>query len=129
MLIAIMADSYEKVKESERVEGIRERARIVVEQEKRFPTSHRYHRFLHFVETTDSSRKEHEMAWEGVTKRVSQTLSLEVGRLEGRLEGKIDKELAELKDELSSRIELMDKELIGLKDEVNRKLDTLLDRN
>ena len=125
MLIAIMADSYEKVKESERVEGIRERARIVVEQEKRFPTSHRYHRFLHFVETTDSSRKEHEMAWEGVTKRVSQTLSLEVGRLEG----KIDKELAELKDELSSRIELMDKELIGLKDEVNRKLDTLLDRN
>jgi hypothetical protein len=41
-LIAIMGDSYEKVKESERVEAIRERARIVVEMEKRFPKSHRY---------------------------------------------------------------------------------------
>ena len=49
LLIAIMGDSYEKVKESEHVEAIRERARIIVEEEKRFPKSHRYHRFMHFV--------------------------------------------------------------------------------
>ena len=33
LLIAIMSDSYEKVKESERVEALRERARIIVEAE------------------------------------------------------------------------------------------------
>ena len=117
LLIAIMADSYEKVKESERVEAIRERARIVVEQEKRFPTSHRYHRFMHFVEITDSSGKEQQMEWEGVTKRMTQTLSLEVGRLEG----KIDKELVELKNELNNKIDSKFELLNG-------KLDMLLDR-
>ena len=52
LLIAIMGDSYEKVKESERVEAIRERAMIIVEEEKRFPKSHRYHNFMHFVSCT-----------------------------------------------------------------------------
>ena len=47
LLIAIMGDSYEKVKESERVEAIRERARIIVEMEKRFPKSHRYLSLIH----------------------------------------------------------------------------------
>ena len=35
-----MGDSYEKVKESERVEAFRERARIIVETEKRFPQNY-----------------------------------------------------------------------------------------
>ena len=61
LLIAIMADSYEKVKESERVEAVRERARIIVESEKRFPKSHRYYRFMHFVEAVDSTEVPQDM--------------------------------------------------------------------
>eukprot|EP01051_Picozoa_sp_SAG22_P022057 SAG22_NODE_5132_length_1080_cov_1.033639_1_plen_120_part_00 len=119
-----MGDSYEKVKMSEHVEAIRERARIVVAQERRFPRSHRYHRFMHFVEAVDSSGKDQEIVWEGVTKM----LSLEVGRLEEELNSKIDK--------IDSKFELLDGKsdmLVGRLDkelaEMNRKLDMLLDRN
>ena len=118
-----MGDSYEKVKMSEHIEAIRERARIIVGQEKRFPKSHRYHCFMHFVEAVDSLVKDQEVLWEGVTKM----LSKEVGRLEVELGNKfelldsksdsLDKELLELKNEVSSKFELLD-----------GKLDMLLDQ-
>merc|ERR1712127_99097 len=38
LLIAIMSDSYEKVKESERVQALRERARIIMESELTHPS-------------------------------------------------------------------------------------------
>ena len=85
LLIAIMGDSYEKVKESERVEAIRERARIVVEMEKRFQKSHRYHRFMHFVEVADVAGRPHEVAWEGVTRRVTEVMRAETSQLDGKL--------------------------------------------
>merc|ERR1712185_25088 len=69
LLIAIMGDSYEKVKESERVEALRERAQIIVEVEQTHPRRHTYHKYMHFVEAVDSS----ELApqeWEGITGRV-----------------------------------------------------------
>ena len=42
LLIAIMGDSYEKVKESERVQALRERAQIIVEAERTNPSWHTY---------------------------------------------------------------------------------------
>ena len=59
-----MGDSYEKVKEGERFEAFRERARIIVETEKRFPKYHRYHRFMHFVEAADSTDESQKVQWE-----------------------------------------------------------------
>ena len=110
-----MGDSYEKVKESERVEAIRERARIIVEAEKRSPKSHRYHRFMHFVEATGSTGKlqEQELAWEGVTRRVTEMVRTRTDRLEHKL----DDELTKVKSEMNCKLELLDS-----------KLDALLDR-
>ena len=120
LLIAIMGDSYEKVKESERVEAIRERARIVVEEEKRFPKSHCYHRFMHFVEAVDTSRSE-ERLWEGVTKRVAHIMSTETSDLKDEMNTKlneIDTKLIKLKGEMKN-------EAVELKDEMNAKLERL----
>ena len=126
-----MGDSYEKVKESEHVEAIRERARIIVEEEKRFPKSHRYHRFMHFVEAAESAGKIQEMAWEGVTRRVAQIMRVEVDRLEqkqqnldGKLEQnqqKLDGKLVELQGEMNSRFELLERNM-------ERNLETILDK-
>merc|ERR1712185_891874 len=55
LLIAIMGDSYEKVKESERVEALRERAQIIVEAERTHPNRQNYHEYMHVVEAADSS--------------------------------------------------------------------------
>ena len=98
-----MGDSYEKVKESERLEAIRERARIIVEQEKWFPRSHRYHRYMHFVEAVDTGRSA-EREWEGVTNRVSQLLDLKVNRLEQHHQ-ELDGKIAELSTQLNSKID------------------------
>ena len=116
LLIAIMGDSYEKVKESERVEAIRERARIVVEMEKRFPTSHRYHRFMHFVELADAAGRPQESVWEGATRRVTAMMRMECGMLEDELKGN----LAELKGELIGLNGEMNAELGQLKGEMNQ---------
>ena len=124
-----MGDSYEKVKESERVEAIRERARIVVDTEKRFPKSHRYHRFLHFVEAADSEKAK-EIVWEGVTNRVTQVVRTKTREVTNRLED-TRVALADRQDrlegemgELNSKFALMDDRLKLL----DSKLDTLLMR-
>ena len=107
LLIAIMGDSYEKVKESEQVEAIRERARIIVEIEKQFPKSQRYHRFMHFLEEAESTRTD-TPAWEGVTRRV--TRAMEDTRV--ALADKQDK----LQREMNSKLNLLERE-------VNSKLE------
>ena len=104
------------MKESEHVEAIRERARIIVEEEKRFPKSHRYHRFMHFVEAAESAGKFQEIAWEGVTRRVAQIMRVEIGRLEQNQQ-RLDGKLVELQGEMNSRFELLE-----------RNLEMLLDR-
>ena len=126
LLIAIMGDSYEKVKEGERVEAIRERAWIIVEEEKRFPKSHRYHRFMHFVEAVDSGRSEGQ-EWEGVTKRVSQMLSQEAGRLEQN-QYELDGKITELKTELNSKIDNKFSAMDSKFEQLELKLGIILDR-
>ena len=101
LLIAIMGDSYEKVKESERLEGVRERARIIVETERRFcsrkvllpcqnkGTSDDDLRYMHFVEAVDSTSVQEEIVWEGVTKRVTEMVRTRTERLEQKFNGEI----------------------------------------
>lgn len=111
LLIAIMGDSYEKVKESERVEAIRERAQIIVEHEKRFPRSHQYHRFMHYLEAVDSTGSSAKVVWEGITMRLARMITTETDRL--------DSDLAAVKGELV--------EVKGKLVEVNGKLDLILE--
>ena len=121
-----MGDSYEKVKESERVEGIRERARIIVEAEKRFPKSHRYHRFMHFVELVDSISKSQHVAWEGVTRRVTEVVATRSDRLDGELS-----QMKSVQVETNNKLELLVGELAQMKSEnseITNKLELILDR-
>ena len=128
-----MGDSYEKVKESERVEGIRERARIIVEAEKRFPKSHRYHRFMHFVEVVDSTSKLQHVAWEGVTRRVTEVVATRSDRLDGELS-----QMKSVQVETNNKLELQLGELAQMKSElaqmksenseITNKLELILDK-
>ena len=129
-----MGDSYEKVKDSERVEAIRERARIIVDAEKRFPRAHQYHQFMHFVVAADSTGQSKQIVWEGVTRRVAEVVTSRTDELEHRLDGK----LAQIKSEMSSKLELLDGDVAQIKSEMNmlggelvqanRNLQMILDR-
>ena len=113
-----MGDSYEKVKESERLEAIRERAHIVVEMEKRFPKSHHYHRFMHFVEVADVVGRPQEVVWQGMARRVTEVTRTETSRLEGEMNTKIEElkgEMSELKNEMNKQNNKLDKILARLK--------------
>ena len=90
MLIAIMGDSYEKVKESERVEALRERAQIIVEAELSSRHRHKYHKYMHFVDATDSSELVSFEHWDGITGRVKQLLEAQDGRMKNQLKGEMD---------------------------------------
>ena len=93
LLIAIMGDSYEKVKESERVQALRERAQIIVEAERTNPSWHKYHKYMHIAEAADvsTSGAQKNIEWEGITGRVKQLLELQTAEVKA--------ETAELKAE------------------------------
>ena len=123
-----MGDSYEKVKESEHVEAIRERARIILEEEKRFPKSHQYHRFMHFVEMADEAGRPRAITWEGVTRRVTEVMRTETSQLDGEISelkgemGELKGEVSELKGEMNSKFERLD----GKFEQLDGKLDAIL---
>ena len=126
LLIAIMADSYEKVKESERFEALRERARIIVEMEKRFSKSHQYHRFMHFVEPTESTEQSQEVVWEGVTKRVGQMMRAETSKLEQALASVVSRQDS-LEGEMNTKFKLLEDLMNDQFEMLGNKLDTMLD--
>ena len=53
VLIAIMADSYEMVKEHEKVEALHERAKMIADMELLHPGWHRYSECMHICEAAD----------------------------------------------------------------------------
>ena len=55
LLIAIMGDAYTKLKESELVEGLYERAKLIVEHERLFVGWQTYCRYLHVAEAVAES--------------------------------------------------------------------------
>ena len=106
LLIAIMGDSYGKVKESERVQALRERAQIIVEAELTRPSWHKYHKYMHIAEAADiasDTGMSPSLEWEGITGRVKQLLKAENSKIKTELQevkanqANVTKELAELK--------------------------------
>ena len=68
LLIAIMGDAYSKVKESELVEGLHERANIIVNHERLFPRRQTYCRYLHVAEAV--AEDEMHDPWDGLGGRI-----------------------------------------------------------
>ena len=102
LLIAIMGDSYGKVKESERVQALRERAQIIVEAELTRPSWHKYHKYMHIAEAADiasDTGMSPSLEWEGITGRVKQLLlpiKAELQEVKAN-QANVTEELAELK--------------------------------
>ena len=69
MLIAIMADSYEMVKEHEKVEALHERAKMIADMELLHPGWHRFSTYMHVCEAADEDSGL-EPEWAGVAGRV-----------------------------------------------------------
>ena len=105
LLIAIMGDSYEKVKESERVQALRERAQIIVEAERTHPSWHKYHRCMHIAEVADisSSDAQRNVEWEGITGRVKQLLEIQTAEVEAKTAAVIEAKTAEVKAEVKAK--------------------------
>ena len=121
LLIAIMGDSYEKVKESERVQALRERAQIIVEAERTYPSWHKYHRYMHIAEAADiSSDAQRSLEWEGITGRVKQLLEMQSAEAKA--------ETAAVKAETAEIIEAKTAEVKAELAEVKALLAAVLDR-
>ena len=103
LLIAIMGDSYEKVKETERVQALHERAKIIVDMEIQHPGWHEYPKYMHIAEAAD----EYGVPlpeWAGITGRVKQLLDQRVGQAQEELESKVEERVGQAQEELGSKV-------------------------
>ena len=89
MLIAIMADSYEMVKEHEKVEALHERAKMIADMELLHPGWHRFSTYMHVCEAADEDSGL-EPEWAGVAGRVKVLLAESTERLELRMASAAD---------------------------------------
>ena len=85
MLIAIMADSYEMVKEHEKVEALHERAKMIADTELLHPRRQRYSRYMHICEAADEDSAL-EPEWAGVAGRVKVLLTESTQLLKSELQ-------------------------------------------
>jgi len=110
LLIAIMGDSYEKVKETERVQALHERAKIIVDMEIQHPGWHEYPKYMHIAEAAD----EYGVPlpeWAGITGRVKQLLDQRVGQAQEELESKVDAvedRVGQAQEELGSKVDAVE---------------------
>ena len=101
VLIAIMADSYEMVKEHEKVEALHERAKMIADMELLHPGWHRFSTYMHVCEAADEDSGL-EPEWSGVAGRVKVLL----GEVKSELLLQIEKsasaqDVAALQDDLN----------------------------
>ena len=85
MLIAIMADSYEMVKEHEKVEALHERAKMIADMELLHPGWHRFSTYMHVCEAADEDSGL-EPEWAGVAGRVKVLLAESTEQLQLRMD-------------------------------------------
>lgn len=102
VLIAIMADSYEMVKEHEKVEALHERAKMIADMELLHPGWHRFSTYMHVCEAADEDSGL-EPEWSGVAGRVKVLLTESTDRLELRMDNH-QQEIGEVKSELQLEI-------------------------
>ena len=121
-MIAIMGDSYEKVKEREWVEGIRERAKTVVDMELRYPLMHEFPKYMLICEGAelDSGLQQ---PWAGVGGRVIQETSRVMKRV-----AKLDEDVKSGIQDVNSRVESVQERLATTTEvlsEVEAKIEDL----
>ena len=104
VLIAIMADSYEMVKEHEKVEALHERAKMIADMELLHPGWHRYSEYMHICEAADEDSAL-EPEWSGVAGRVKVLLS------DVKAELRSDMAKAEDVAEVQSRVDILASEV------------------
>ena len=124
LLIAIMGDSYGKVKESERVQALRERAQIIVEAELTRPSWHKYHKYMHIAEATDiasDTGMSPSLEWEGITGRVKQLLKAENSKIKTELQ-EAKAELQEVKATLAT----LESKFDSTHEAIDSKLEAIL---
>ena len=111
MLIAVMADSYEMVKEHEKVEALHERAKMIADMELQHPGWHTYSEFMHVCEAADEESAL-DPEWAGITGRVKVLLADATEQTSG--------EIALVKAEIARVVILVKGEVASVKDEVAR---------
>jgi len=114
LLIAIMGDSYERVKEGEALEAIREKALLVLEYERMLPKKYKkFHRYLILCERDDIPRErpDHHMA-EGISGRVKMQLGVLAGDIR-TIQQSIDGFRSQLQPSksLETKIETLEKKM------------------
>ena len=108
-----MADAYSEVKESELIEGVHERANIIVEHERLFPWRQTYCRYLHVAEAV--AEDEAQETWEGLGGRIKalrRELKADVADLmagQAKLETKVDAGQAKVEAEMADTKVLLEK--------------------
>jgi hypothetical protein len=115
LLIAVMGDSYEKVKEVEVIEDLRSRAKLIVDVERRFDIAVLDEaRYVHIAEVVDDGVIELPAEWEGVSGKVKQ----EVDRVKADVAAVKD-DVAAIATCLKQVAEKLDQKLDGLNDKIN----------
>ena len=120
LLIAIMGDSYEKVKETERVQALHERAKIIVDMEMQHPGWHKYPRYMHIAEAAD----EYGVAlpeWAGITGRMKQLLDARVGQAHEEIQNVVESKTDILKSVVEDRVGAVESKV----DAVDSKVDAV----
>jgi len=104
LLIAVMGDSYEKVKEYEVIEDLRSRAMLIADVERRFhiPVLDEA-RYVHFAEATHEEVIALPRLWEGVSGKVKQ----EIDRVKADVD-KVSEALESLGEKLEQRFEKLE---------------------
>ena len=128
VLIAIMADSYEMVKEHEKVEALHERAKMIADMELLHPGWHRYSEYMHICEAADEDSAL-EPEWSGVAGRVKVLLSDVKAELRSDM-GKVEDNVAAMQmdvADLRSDVSAMKTEMAKAGDvaEVQSRVDIL----
>ena len=104
MRLTYLGDSYEMVKEVERLEGLHERAKIIVESEKLHPHGHTYPHYLHLLEPSSDDGDVASRPWEGIAGKVKQ----EIGELKKSTHAHIEQVQAELTAKLQGQAKKLD---------------------
>ena len=122
VLIAIMADSYEMVKEHEKVEALHERAKMIADMELLHPGWHRFSTYMHVCEAADEDSGL-EPEWSGVAGRVkvllaesTQQLQQEVAALRSQVSRADD--VAALSDDMRRDVAALSNDVGELKSDV-----------
>merc|ERR1712146_639082 len=134
LLIAIMGDSYDFVRENQRLYGLKEKAKTLYEIDHTFFTIEYFRKdkyfpkYLHVLTRKDGDNGEEEEKWEGHLKKLKREIQKNSKELTEKIENNskgLKKEMSEMKTEISEKIENNSKEL---KENLSKELKEMTKR-